>query len=149
MMSKTQRRLRNEISDAYLQGWKLAALVAVALPMGACAKNNVGADGAMGAAATPAASRIRRQCRRPRIFESDQTELSPQAINTPEKQAQWLQTYNRYPSPSKAMTSAAPANTNRARCAARPVSAAISPRAASIRPHAHDPLRQGAPGRSL
>ena len=31
----------------FLQGWKLAALVAVALSMGACAKNNVGADGAM------------------------------------------------------------------------------------------------------
>ncbi len=59
-----------------LQGWKLAALVAVALSMGACAKNNVGADGA--------------------FFESDQTELSPQAIATLEKQAQWLQTYNRY-----------------------------------------------------
>ena len=26
-----------------LQGWKLAAVVAVALSMGACAKNNVGA----------------------------------------------------------------------------------------------------------
>ena len=31
----------------FLQGWKLAAVVAVALSMGACAKNNVGADGAM------------------------------------------------------------------------------------------------------
>jgi len=30
------------------------------------------------------------------FFESDQTELSPQAIATLEKQAQWLQTYNRY-----------------------------------------------------
>src|SRR6476661_7743621 len=36
-----------------LQGWKLAAVVAVALSMGACAKNNVGADGAMASAATP------------------------------------------------------------------------------------------------
>ncbi len=30
------------------------------------------------------------------FFESDQTELSPQAIATLEKQAQWLKTYNRY-----------------------------------------------------
>ena len=30
------------------------------------------------------------------FFESDQTDLTPQAIVTLEKQAQWLQTYNRY-----------------------------------------------------
>jgi peptidoglycan-associated lipoprotein len=30
------------------------------------------------------------------FFESDQTDLSPQAIATLEKQVQWLQTYNRY-----------------------------------------------------
>jgi peptidoglycan-associated lipoprotein len=30
------------------------------------------------------------------FFESDQTDLSPQAVATLEKQAQWLQTYNRY-----------------------------------------------------
>jgi len=30
------------------------------------------------------------------FFESDQTELSPQAIATLEKQARWLQQYNRY-----------------------------------------------------
>jgi peptidoglycan-associated lipoprotein len=30
------------------------------------------------------------------FFDSDQTELSQQAMNTLEKQAQWLQQYNRY-----------------------------------------------------
>lgn len=30
------------------------------------------------------------------FFESDQTDLSPQAITTLEKQAQWLRAYNRY-----------------------------------------------------
>ena len=30
------------------------------------------------------------------FFESDQTDLSPQAVATLEKQAQWLQTYSRY-----------------------------------------------------
>ena len=79
----------------FLQGWKLAAVVAVALSMGACA-NNVGADGAM-ASATPGSQQDFVVNVGDRVFfESDQTELSPQAIATLEKQAQWLQTYNRY-----------------------------------------------------
>ena len=80
-----------------LQGWKLAAVVAVALSIGACAKNNVGADGAMASAATPGSQQDFVVNVGDRVFfESDQTELSPQAIATLEKQAQWLQTYNRY-----------------------------------------------------
>ena len=80
-----------------LQGWKLAAVVAVALSMGACAKNNVGADGAMASAATPGSQQDFVVNVGDRVFfESDQTDLSPQAIATLEKQAQWLQTYNRY-----------------------------------------------------
>jgi peptidoglycan-associated lipoprotein len=63
-----------------LQGLKLAAVLAVALSMGACANKNVGTD-AMASAATPG---------------SQQDFVSPQAIATLEKQAQWLQTYNRY-----------------------------------------------------
>ena len=70
-----------------LQGWKLAALVAVALSMGACAKNNVGADGAMASAATPGSQQDFVVNVGDRVFfESDQTELSPQAIATLEKQ---------------------------------------------------------------
>ena len=81
----------------FLQGWKLAAVVAVALSMGACAKNNLGADGAMASAATPGSQQDFVVNVGDRVFfESDQTELSPQAIATLEKQAQWLQTYNRY-----------------------------------------------------
>ena len=84
-----------------LQGLKLAAVLVVALSMGACAnKNPLGGDGAGGNLAGSAApgsqqdfvvnvgDRV--------FFESDQTELSPQAIATLEKQAQWLQQYNRY-----------------------------------------------------
>jgi peptidoglycan-associated lipoprotein len=85
-----------------LQGLKLAAVLVVALSMGACANKNPlgGADGAGGGLAGSAApgsqqdfvvnvgDRV--------FFESDQTELSPQAIATLEKQAQWLQQYNRY-----------------------------------------------------
>src|SRR3979490_2328231 len=81
-----------------LQGLKLAAVLAVALSMGACAnKNPLGADGAMASAATPGSQQDFVVNVGDRVFfESDQTDLSPQAIATLEKQAQWLQSYNRY-----------------------------------------------------
>src|SRR3954451_15850120 len=81
-----------------LQGLKLAAVLAVALSMGACAnKNPLGADGAMASAATPGSQQDFVVNVGDRVFfESDQTELSPQAIATLEKQARWLQSYNRY-----------------------------------------------------
>jgi peptidoglycan-associated lipoprotein len=79
-----------------LQGLKLAAVVAVALSMGACAKNPL-TDGAMASSATPGSQQDFVVNVGDRVFfESDQTDLSPQAIATLEKQAQWLQTYNRY-----------------------------------------------------
>jgi peptidoglycan-associated lipoprotein len=82
----------------FLQGLKLAAVLAVALSMGACAnKNPFGADGAMANAATPGSQQDFVVNVGDRVFfESDQTNLSPQAITTLEKQARWLQTYNRY-----------------------------------------------------
>jgi peptidoglycan-associated lipoprotein len=80
-----------------LQGLKLAAVLAVALSMGACANKNLGADGAMASAATPGSQQDFVVNVGDRVFfESDQTELTPQAIATLEKQAQWLQSYNRY-----------------------------------------------------
>ena len=82
-----------------LQGLKLAAVFAVALSMGACANKNplVGADGAMASAAAPGSQQDFVVNVGDRVFfESDQTELSPQAIATLEKQAQWLQNYSRY-----------------------------------------------------
>ncbi len=79
-----------------LQGLKLAAVLAVALSMGACANKNLGAD-AMANAATPGSQQDFVVNVGDRVFfDSDQTDLSPQAIATLEKQAQWLQTYNRY-----------------------------------------------------
>jgi len=79
-----------------LQGLKLAAVLAVALSMGACANKNVGTD-AMASSATPGSQQDFVVNVGDRVFfESDQTDLSPQAIATLEKQAQWLQTYNRY-----------------------------------------------------
>ncbi len=82
-----------------LQGLKLAAVLAVALSMGACSTNNngLGADGAMASAATPGSQQDFVVNVGDRVFfESDQTNLSPQATATLDKQVQWLQTYNRY-----------------------------------------------------
>ena len=80
-----------------LQGLKLAAVLAVALSMGACANKNLGADGAMASAATPGSQQDFVVNVGDRVFfDSDQTDLSPQAIATLDKQARWLQTYNRY-----------------------------------------------------
>ena len=86
------------------------------------------------------------------FFESDQTELSPQAIATLEKQAQWLQSYNRY-----AFTIEGHADErgtreyNIALGARRAQSVRYYPRLARHRsePHAHHLLRQGTPGRGL
>ncbi|MET0221670.1 MAG: peptidoglycan-associated lipoprotein Pal [Tardiphaga sp.] len=83
-----------------LQGLKLAAVLAVALTMGACAnKNGLGADGAGGMAgqAAPGSQQDFVVNVGDRVFfESDQTDLSPQAMATLDKQAQWLQQYARY-----------------------------------------------------
>ncbi len=80
-----------------LQGMKLAAVLAVALSMGACANNKTGVDGAMASAATPGSQQDFVVNVGDRVFfESDQTDLSPQATATLDKQAQWLQMYSRY-----------------------------------------------------
>ena len=80
----------------------VAAVLALALGLGACARNNAdtmagGVGGAGYAAAGPGSIQDFNQTVGDRVFfDSDQTELSPQAIATLDKQAQWLQTYNRY-----------------------------------------------------
>jgi len=126
-----------------LQGFKLAAVLAVALSMGACANKNLGADGAMASAATPGSQQDFVVNVGDRVFfESDQTDLTPQAIATLEKQARWLQSYNPTRSPSKAMpTSVAPASTT-----LRWVHGAPSRSAPSLPPAASIPA---ACGRSL
>ncbi|HWZ39841.1 MAG TPA: peptidoglycan-associated lipoprotein Pal [Bradyrhizobium sp.] len=78
-----------------LQGLKLAAVLAVALSMGACANKNIG--DAMANAASPGSQQDFVVNVGDRVFfESDQTDLSPQATATLDKQIQWLQTYPRY-----------------------------------------------------
>ncbi len=84
------------------QGLKLAAVLAVALSLGACANKNPlgggnGADGSLAGAAVPGSQQDFVVNVGDRVFfESDQTDLSPQAMATLDKQAQWLQMYNRY-----------------------------------------------------
>src|SRR6187549_2171118 len=81
-----------------LQGLKLAAVLAVALSMGACAnKNPLGADGAMASAATPGSQQDFVVNVGDRVFfESDSTELTATSRGTLDKQAQWLQQYGNY-----------------------------------------------------
>ena len=82
-------------SMRFLQGLKLAAVLAVALSMGACANKNIG--DAMANAASPGSQQDFVVNVGDRVFfESDQTDLSPQATATLDKQIQWLQTYPRY-----------------------------------------------------
>jgi peptidoglycan-associated lipoprotein len=79
-----------------LQGLKLAAVVAIALSMGACAKQNSALD-ANGSVATPGSPQDFVVNVGDRVFfESDQTDLTPQAMVTLEKQVQWLQNYRQY-----------------------------------------------------
>ena len=85
------------------------------------------------------------------FFESDQTDLSPQAIATLEKQAQWLQTYNRYAFTIEGHADERGTREYNIALGARRAQSVrtSSPRAASMRPHAHHFLRQGTPGRGL
>ena len=79
-----------------LQGLKLAAVLAVALSMGACANKSVSTD-AMASAAVPGSQQDFVVNVGDRVFfESDQTDLTSTARATLDKQAQWLQQYNRY-----------------------------------------------------
>ena len=81
----------------FVQGFKLVAVLAVALSMAACANKNPLGDGAMASAATPGSQQDFVVNVGDRVFfESDQTDLTPQATATLDKQAQWLQQYNRY-----------------------------------------------------
>ena len=79
---------------------RLALAVVAALSIGACAKTDQTAStegfGAGGAATPGSAQDFVVNVGDRVFFESDQTDLTPQAIVTLEKQAQWLQTYPRY-----------------------------------------------------
>ncbi|HEY4141935.1 MAG TPA: peptidoglycan-associated lipoprotein Pal [Pseudolabrys sp.] len=79
---------------------RLAALLVAALAMSACAKNADEAGGAGANAAgmaTPGSQQDFVVNVGDRVFfETDSTELTPQARSTLDKQAQWLTTYSQY-----------------------------------------------------
>jgi peptidoglycan-associated lipoprotein len=81
----------------FLQSWKLVAALGIALSMTACANKNPLDGNAMASAATPGSQQDFVVNVGDRVFfESDQSDLSPQAQATLDRQVQWLQTYNRY-----------------------------------------------------
>lgn len=90
-------------------GWRIAkaglALVAV-LALAACSTNKAadanlagagGAGGVAGAAVPGSAQDFAVNVGDRVFFDSDQTDLTPQAVATLDKQAQWLARYPRYP----------------------------------------------------
>jgi peptidoglycan-associated lipoprotein len=85
------------------QSLKIVSALSVALAMGACSKNpnEDGANGGLGGMGAGAASPGSQQDFVVNVgdrvfFESDQTELTPTAQATLEKQARWLSQYPRY-----------------------------------------------------
>jgi peptidoglycan-associated lipoprotein len=84
-------------SMRFLQGMKLVAALGIALSMAACANKGPLDGNAMASAATPGSQQDFVVNVGDRVFfESDQSDLSPQATATLDRQVQWLQTYNRY-----------------------------------------------------
>ena len=77
---------------------KFAAVVALALAAAACSSNqqNAGAFGAGGSATPGSAQDFAVNVGDRVFFESDQTDLTPTAVATLDKQAQWLSRYPRY-----------------------------------------------------
>lgn len=81
-----------------VRGFRFAALFGFALLMAACANNpDQNAQGAGGAGGPPGSPQEFVVSVGDRVFfDTDQTDLSPQAQAILERQAQWLQQYNRY-----------------------------------------------------
>ena len=76
---------------------KFIVAIAAALTIAACANKTDGLDGSLAGAATPGSQQDFVVNVGDRVFfETDSTDLTPQARATLEKQAQWLNQYNRY-----------------------------------------------------
>jgi peptidoglycan-associated lipoprotein len=77
---------------------KVAAILLAVVGLAACANNPTGQQqaGAAGAAVPGSAQDFVVNVGDRVFFESDSTELTPQSRMTLDKQAQWLQHYNRY-----------------------------------------------------
>jgi peptidoglycan-associated lipoprotein len=76
---------------------RLAVVIVVALALGACAKNAADQQAGMASAAVPGSAQDFVVNVGDRVFfETDSTELTPQAVATLDKQAQWLRSYSQY-----------------------------------------------------
>ncbi|MFG1423668.1 peptidoglycan-associated lipoprotein Pal [Roseixanthobacter liquoris] len=82
----------------FARGFRFAALFGFALALAACANNpDQNAAGAGGAGGPPGSPQEFVVAVGDRVFfDTDQTDLSAQARATLDRQAQWLQQYNRY-----------------------------------------------------
>ena len=86
------------------------------------------------------------------FFETDQTELTPQARATLDKQAQWLQQYNQYTFTIEGHADERGTREYNIALGARraqTVREYLASRGDQSAAHAHDLLRQGTPGRGL
>jgi peptidoglycan-associated lipoprotein len=82
--------------ERVIHGAKLAVIIAAALAISACA-NKPAEQASPAGAATPGSQQDFVVNVGDRVFfETDSTDLTPQARATLDKQVQWLQTYNRY-----------------------------------------------------
>ena len=80
-----------------VRGTRLAVLLGAVLLAGACAQQNPTDQAGMNAAATPGSAQDFVVNVGDRVFfETDSSELTQQARATLDKQAQWLNNYNRY-----------------------------------------------------
>jgi peptidoglycan-associated lipoprotein len=81
----------------FLRGLRFATLLGSAMMVAACASNPNDPNAAGGSAATPGSAQDFVVNVGDRVFfETDSTELTPQARATLDKQGQWLNQYNRY-----------------------------------------------------
>src|SRR5580700_10647095 len=79
-----------------VRGVKFATVVLAALAIAGCAKQQIDQTAMAGSAAPGSQQDFVVNVGDRVFFETDSTELTPQARTTLDKQGQWLQTYNRY-----------------------------------------------------
>ena len=84
----------------FVRATKFAAMILAGLSLAACANNPnqlTGANAGLAGSAAPGSAQDFVVNVGDRVFfESDSTELTPQSVATLDKQAEWLQRYNRY-----------------------------------------------------
>jgi len=80
----------------FIRAARLATVLMAGLAMAACANNAANQAGLAGAAVPGSQQDFVVNVGDRVFFETDSTELTPQARATLDKQAQWLQSYNRY-----------------------------------------------------